>query len=153
MADKIIKLISTFFYVGYLPIPGTIASIVGLLIYFLIKTDSKFYLAILVLLLILGFYICGRSEKVFNQKDSRKIVIDEICGMLIALFLLPASKLSVIIIVFFIYRALDTIKPPPIDKLQDLPGSMGIMLDDIVAGIYTNLIIQCSLRFTSSFAS
>ena len=147
MTEKTIRLIATFFYLGNLPLPGTAGSLAGLIIYFLISANNILYLIVLALLMVLGFYICGKAEKVLNQKDSRKIVIDEVCGMLIALFLLPA-KFPVIISAFFIFRALDAVKPPPADKLQHLPASNGIMLDDIVAGIYTNLIIQLALRLT-----
>ena len=152
MTEKIIKLSATFFKMGYLPIPGTMASLGGLLIYSLINANTFLYLTILILLLIVGFYVCAKAEKIFNQKDSRKIVIDEVCGMLIALFLLPV-KLPVIICAFFIFRALDTVKPPPIERIEKLSGGRGIMLDDIVAGIYTNLIIQFALKLTSAFAS
>ena len=152
MKDRIIKLLATFFYVGYLPIPGTMGSLATLLIYFSIVGNIILYATVLILLLILGFCISGKAAEIFQQKDSRKIVIDEVCGMLIALFMLPIT-LPVVLCAFFIFRALDTIKPPPINKLQYLPGSKGIMLDDILAGIYTNLIIQLALRFTSAIAS
>jgi len=147
MTKKVIQLISTFFYLGYLPFPGTAGSFAGLLIYFLVSANNILYLIVLILLLMLGFYICGKAENVLNQKDSRKIVIDEVCGMLIALFLLPIT-LPVIISAFLLFRALDAVKPPPADKLQNLPGSKGIMLDDIIAGVYTNLVIQLALRLT-----
>lgn len=152
MIKKIIELISTVFYVGYLPISGTMASLVGLLIYFIINNNPLLYAITLAALLILGFMVSGKAEEIFHQKDSRKIVIDEVCGMLIALFLLPV-RLPIIIIAFFLFRALDTIKPPPFDRLQNLRGSAGVMLDDIFAAIYTNLIIQLSLRLTSTITS
>lgn len=152
MTKKIIELISTVFYVGYLPISGTMASLAGLLIYFLINKNNSLYAIVLVAILVLGFISSGKAEEIFHQKDSRKIVIDEVGGMLIALFLLPV-RLPIIIIAFFLFRAFDTIKPPPFDRLQHLPGSAGVMLDDIFAAIYTNLIIQLSLRITSAIAS
>lgn len=152
MTKNIIKLCATVFNLGYFPIPGTMGSLAGLLIYFLLKTNSVLYLIILAMLLVLGFYVSGKTEEILKQKDSAKIIMDEVCGMLIALFLLPA-RMPVVISAFFIFRALDTIKPIPIDKLQHLSGSKGIMLDDIVAGVYTNLIIQASLRLTSILAS
>jgi len=152
MIKKIIELVSTVFYVGYLPISGTMASLVGLLIYFLINKNNLLYTIVLAVILILGFLVSGKAEKIFNQKDSRNIVIDEVSGMLIALFLLPV-RLPIIIIAFFLFRAFDTIKPPPADRLQNLRGSAGVMLDDIFAAIYTNLIIQLSLRITSVITS
>jgi len=152
MNRKIIQLIATFFNLGYLPLPGTAGSLAGLLIYFLIAANNLIYLIVLVLLLILGFYTSGKSEEFFNQKDSRKIIIDEVCGMLLSLFLLPIS-IPIIISAFLFFRAFDAIKPPPADRLQNLPGSIGIMLDDITAGVYTNLIIQLALRLTSAWGS
>lgn len=152
MIKKIIELVSTVFYVGYLPISGTMASLVGLMIYFCINNNNSLYAVVLAATLILGFLTSGRAEVILKQKDSRKIVIDEVSGMLISLFLLP-GKLPVIILGFFLFRAFDTLKPPPLDRLQNLRGSAGVMLDDIVAAIYTNLILQFSLRFTSIIAS
>ncbi len=152
MIKKVIEVISTVFYIGYLPISGTMASFFGLSIYFLINKNNLLYAIVLAVILILGFLVGSKAEEIFNQKDSCKIVIDEVCGILIALFLLPV-RLPIIIIAFFLFRALDTIKPPPFDRLQNLRGSSGVMLDDIFAAIYTNLIIQLSLRFTSAIAS
>ncbi|MFH1656021.1 MAG: phosphatidylglycerophosphatase A [Candidatus Omnitrophota bacterium] len=149
MTKKVIQLIATFFNLGYLPLPGTAGSLAGLLIFFLISANYIIYLTVLVLLLILGFYVSGKSEEAFNQKDPRKIVIDEVCGMLIALFLLPVT-FPVIISAFLLFRAFDAIKPPPANIFEQLSGGKGIMLDDIIAGIYTNLIIQLALKLTSA---
>ena len=120
----------------------------GLGIYFLTRNNLFVYLTVLGFVTILGFVYSGKAEKVFGQKDSQKIVIDEVSGILIALFLLPAN-FPVIISAFFLFRAFDMVKPPPADKLEKLKGSSGVMLDDIVAGVYTNICFQIGLRLLS----
>jgi phosphatidylglycerophosphatase A len=147
--DFLIKTLSTFFYVGYLPfIPGTFASLAALLLFYLIKDTVLLYLTFTFSLLILGFLISGRAERIFNKKDHRSIVIDEVCGMLLSLLFIP-YELKFVVIAFFVFRLMDTVKPYPADRLQDLKGSLGVMSDDIVAGIYTNIILQIVARFTS----
>jgi phosphatidylglycerophosphatase A len=146
MSKEIIKLVSTFFYLGYSAlIPGTIGSLGGLGLYFILRNNSIVYTLVMVIFIVLGFAISGKAEEIFNKKDSRKIVIDEVAGVFIALFLLP-PRLPVILSAFLVFRALDAIKAPPADRLQKLGGSLGIMLDDIVAGIYTNICLQVALR-------
>jgi phosphatidylglycerophosphatase A len=87
----------------------------------------------------------GEAEKIYKRKDARMIVIDEACGMLLSLFSVPYSIFSVIL-GFFIFRILDILKPFPAKKMERLTGSMGVMFDDIVSAIYTNLILQVIFR-------
>ena len=149
MNKKLTKIISTFFYCGYFPVlPGTVGALAGLGIYFLVRSNIILYIVTTLFLTILGFKFSGKAESLFQEKDPHKVVIDEVSGILIALFLLP-SNLPVIISAFFLFRAFDMIKPPPADKLQDLKGSAGIMLDDVVAGIYTNICFQVALKLLS----
>jgi phosphatidylglycerophosphatase A len=143
----IIKTVSTFFYVGYLPlIPGTFASLIGAYLFYLLKDNLIVYSAFALGLLIIGFFITGEAENIFAQKDSRYIVIDEVTGMFLALVLVPYS-FRMLILGFF--RILDTLKPYPINRIERLKGSLGIMGDDIVAGLYTNIILQVAFRFIS----
>ena len=145
----IIKIISTFFYCGYLPfIPGTFASMVGIFLYYLIKDSIFIYTLFTLIFIILGFLITGKAEKIFNKKDARCIVIDEIAGMLVALMFIPYS-LKLVIMGFVLFRILDALKPYPAGRLQELKGSIGIIADDILAGLYTNIILQLVLRFAS----
>jgi len=137
-----IKLISSFFYLGYLPvIPGTLSSLAGVGIFFLIQNNPALYAFLFFSLLILGFLTSGEAEKVFQAKDARYIVIDEICGMLLGLAFLPFSH-RLVWMAFLLFRLLDALKPYPADKLQNLRGSLGVMSDDLVAGLYTNVILQ-----------
>ncbi len=153
MRSLIIKTVSTFFYLGYLPlIPGTFASIAGIFLFFLIKDSIFIYILSTLLFIVLGLLVTGRAEKIFNQKDARYIVIDEVAGMFLALVFIPYDIRSVTI-AFILFRILDALKPYPADKLQNLEGSIGIMSDDIVAGLYTNIILQAVLRVASFKAS
>lgn len=144
-----VKTLSTFFYVGYLPlIPGTFASVAGLFLYYLVKGSVIIYAAVTVFLTITGFLISSDAEKIFKKKDARYIVIDEVCGMLLSLAFLPYD-LKLVVIAFFIFRVLDTVKPYPAWRLQELKGGLGVMSDDVVAGLYTNIILQIVLRLVS----
>ena len=137
-----VKLIVSFFYVGYLPLmSGTYASICGALIFFLLK-DNPFYLKILTaFIVLLGFLTCGRAEKIMQEKDSRKIVIDEVSGMLICYCFIPFTILNAII-AFILFRIFDIVKPFPIKKIEQLKGSFGVMFDDILAAVYVLVTIR-----------
>jgi phosphatidylglycerophosphatase A len=147
--NSTIMTLASFFYLGYLPlIPGTFGSIGGIVLYFFIK-DSPAPLALFTfILIVLGFLISGEAERIANKKDARCIVIDEACGMLVSLLFIPYS-IKIVIVGFFLFRLLDTLKPYPAGRLERLKGSVGIMSDDLVAGIYTNIILQTVLRFIS----
>ena len=130
-----IKLIASFFYIGYLPASGTFAS-AGAIGLFLLLREKSFYLQVLTAgMLFLVFLICGKAEKVFNEKDSHKIVIDEVSGMLMCCCFIPV-KFFYALGVFCLFRIFDILKPFPINKLQELKGSAGVMLDDILAAFY-----------------
>jgi len=145
----IIKALSTFFYIGYLPfIPGTFGSIAGVFLFWFLKDNIQLYMLSVVFLIILGFSIAGRAERLLNRKDASCIVIDEVSGMLLGLIFIPYD-IKLIIIGFFLFRLLDTLKPYPAGALEELKGSIGIMGDDIVAGLYTNIILQVVLRLAS----
>ena len=142
----LVKLISSFFFVGYLPlIPGTFGSLAGLAIYFFVKASAFDLVFATCVVTLLGFLAANEAEKVFNKKDDRRIVIDEVSGMLISLLFLPPEP-AIIISAFLIFRALDTLKPYPANGLQRLNGGLGVMSDDIVAGIYTNITLQVVVR-------
>jgi phosphatidylglycerophosphatase A len=141
--------LSTFFYVGYLPlVPGTFGSLAGLTIYLFLKNNPQLYLFITAILVFLGYAISGKAERIIGTKDARYIVIDEVCGMLICFLFLPFNA-KLVIAGFFLFRLLDTLKPFPGGRLERYKGSVGIMSDDIVAGIYTNIILQVVFRLAS----
>lgn len=134
-----VKLISSVFYLGYLPLGGTLVSILAIGIYFLLKDLVYIYLSLTVISVLLGFLVCSQAEKLFRQKDSKKIVIDDFCGMLSSLIFSP-KRLEEILGIFLIFRILDVLKPYPAGRLEKIKGAKGIMFDDLTACLYTNLI-------------
>jgi phosphatidylglycerophosphatase A len=142
---EIIKIITSFFYLGYAPFAsGTVGSLGGLVVYFFLRDNIVLFVSATVFIFLLGMIFSGKAEKIFGKKDSGKIVIDEVCGMMISLVFLP-GKLWVIISAFLIFRLFDIIKPPPARRIEELTGAYGIMLDDVVAGIYTNIVLQAAV--------
>ncbi len=151
--NLIIKALSTFFYVGYLPfIPGTFGSIAGVFLFCFVRNNSFAHIILTLALIAVGFLVAGRAERLFNKKDPKCVVIDEVSGMLLSLIFIPFD-VKLVIIAFILFRILDTLKPFPSGRLERLSGSMGIMADDIVAGLYTNIILQVVLRLVSFKAS
>ncbi|MDP3789078.1 MAG: phosphatidylglycerophosphatase A [Candidatus Omnitrophota bacterium] len=143
---KRIKFITSFFYLGHSPfMPGTMGSLGGLVIYFLVRNNEILYAFTILFLFFLGILFAGEAEKIYNRKDAGVIVIDEACGMLLALYFVPFSSFSVIL-GFFLFRILDILKPWPAKQMEKLTGSLGVMFDDIIAAIYANFILQIIFR-------
>ena len=138
----LIKLVSSTLYSGYSPVaPGTAGSLIGFGVYFLVRDNPAAYVIVALIVISAGFLVSGRAEKIFGEKDSGKINIDELSGVLVALFLVKPVWIYTIL-AFVLFRLFDIIKIPPTKALEKLPGSAGIMLDDIVAGLYANLVVQ-----------
>lgn len=148
MRNFIIKTITTFFGVGFLPlIPGTFGSAAGIIVFLLVYRNPALYAAVFVMCCALGFAFCGASEKIFRKKDPKYVVIDEVCGMLLCLAFLPRYSAAVLVTAFFIFRILDTTKAYPSNVIQNRHGAVGIMGDDLVAGVYGNIAMQILVRF------
>jgi phosphatidylglycerophosphatase A len=138
----LVRIISTVFFVGYLPlIPGTFGSLAGLGIYLLVRHDPFVIFALACGVSALGFWASDRMEGIVGKKDASCIVIDEVSGIFIS-FLFVRFEWRFVILGFFLFRLFDTLKPYPAGRLQRLRGGNGIMIDDIIAGIYTNLVLQ-----------
>jgi len=144
------RTISTGFGVGYFPIgPGTMGALVILIIYWMTPQINPFELLMIVFgLMVIGIYSATITERESKEKigtekgtDPRIIIIDEIIGMLIALIAIPKST-AYLIAAFILFRIFDIIKPFPIRKFEKLPSGWGIVFDDVIAGIYANLLIQ-----------
>ncbi len=144
---NLIKIIASFFYLGYIPFaPGTAGSLGALGIYLLCcRNNFTLHTIVLCLLCVLGFLVCGEAERIFQKKDAPRIVIDEAAGMFLALWALKLD-LTLIIVAFFVFRALDAAKVYPTNKLEQLPGALGVMADDLCAGLYTNIALQIATR-------
>ncbi|MFH0839166.1 MAG: phosphatidylglycerophosphatase A [Candidatus Omnitrophota bacterium] len=140
--DTLSLYISTLCLIGYFPkCPGTVASLFGLLVVMLTSTKTALYFIVLILFLIMGFFMSGRVERMSNKKDPPEVVIDEFCGMLISVFFIKPTIFN-LVSSFVFFRIFDILKPFPINKIGNLKGSAGIMLDDILSGIFVNLILR-----------
>jgi phosphatidylglycerophosphatase A len=132
---------------GYAPIaPGTAGSVVGLLLYWLVVglPLPAFWLVIAVTLAV-GTWAAERAERIFERRDDGRITVDEVAGMLISLVALPVRP-EVAVTAFFLFRIFDIVKPPPARACERLPGGVGVMADDVVAGIYANVAGQLLWR-------
>ncbi len=138
--------LASFFGVGFFPFgPGTLASAAGLLIVLALPGSGLLYLLVFVAVTVTGFIVSDRVEKATGLKDPSFIVIDEVAGALLAFAMLPATP-QVLWPAFFLFRAFDMFKIYPANKFESLKGGVGVMMDDIIAGIYTNLTMQVAIR-------
>jgi phosphatidylglycerophosphatase A len=145
---RIATALATAGYVGFVPIaPGTFGSAVGLVVYAAVSMTSSWVVeaAVLVVILGLGIWSADHVERALG-KDPGPVVIDEVAGMLVTLAFLDVSVTGALV-GFFIFRVLDVIKPPPARRLEDLHGGPGIMFDDVMAGIYSNVALRGLLAF------
>jgi len=142
--QRIAKLIASFFYVGYIPIiPGTFGSLAAFAIYFPLLYLHRWdvYAGIVVIVTLLGIWAADVMERESKIIDPSFVVIDEVAGQLITLFLLPFSWVNALI-GFILFRALDIVKPFPARQAENLHGGWGIMMDDVMSGIYGCLIMH-----------
>ena len=139
---NLIILLATGFYVGFFRfIPGTLGSFVAMVIYFVLKESITF----LILPLVIFFLFSEKYIKTFfNSDDPPEAVIDEITGYFISIAFLPFS-FKIAIMGFVIFRIVDIIKPFPIRQSEKL--RFGILIDDILAGIMTNIMLRIILNF------
>ena len=129
--------IASVFGLGFLPsgMPGTVSSAAACVVSAIV--DVPMWAIILVS--IIGVYVTDKSEKFFGTKDPSFLNIDEVPGMWLSIYLLPKSF---IIPGFFLFRLIDILKPWPVSAMEKLPGGWGIMADDILGGIFANIILQ-----------
>ncbi len=133
---NVILLLASGFGLGYTPkAPGTVGSLFGLVL--ALMFPSNLYLIIGVGLL--GVWLANEAEKILGEHDSPKIVIDEIAGFLLAAYGWSGYYL---VLAFILFRILDIMKPEPLRSLQRLPGGLGIMTDDLLAGLMANLALR-----------
>ena len=139
------KLLGSGFYSGYIKTAsGTWGSLAGLIIYLIPGFENPSLMILMISLFILiGVPIATKFELIYGN-DPKECTIDEIVGMWITLLFLP-KKIWWIILAFLIWRVLDIIKPYPARKLENVKGGWGVMLDDIMAGIYSFVLVQLTI--------
>jgi phosphatidylglycerophosphatase A len=145
--------IATCAHVGYAPVaPGTFGSAVGLVVYYLVRRQAStaVELGAIALILVVGLWSATEAEHHFGGIDPGPVVIDEVIGMLITLALHPVNVAGAIV-GFFVFRVLDVVKPWPARRLELLPGGFGVVLDDVMAGVYGNLLMGGLVRLLPSW--
>jgi phosphatidylglycerophosphatase A len=142
--NHFILLLATGFGVGYSPVaPGTLGTLIAIPIYyFLSEIPLPLYEITLIGFFFLSVWVSENAEIFFGKKDDQRIVIDEMVGFLITMLWVPKTLLF-IIMGFFLFRFFDILKPFPIRRLEKkLKGGYGVVLDDVMAGVYANIILH-----------
>ena len=136
------RFVATFFYLGKLPIaPGTWGSFGALILWLFLPVTTSVHLSVILLLFVLGVYSSHKVAKYMQIHDPSEVVIDEAVGMGISLFMLPQSY-GLYLLAFIVFRIFDILKPSFIYQVQIFPGGWGIMLDDVLAGLFTLAIVS-----------
>ncbi len=139
--------LATWFGSGYSPFaPGTAGTLATIpLVLVLWGVGSwPLHLASIAAVTALGLWASRGAETRWGRKDPGQVVVDETAGYLVSTFLVPPS-LPALAGSFFLFRAFDVLKPFPAGRSQDLPGAWGIMVDDLIAGLYANLALRAAL--------
>ena len=146
--DKLIVGLATGGFAGYAPVaPGTFGSIVGLGLAWMVGSVALMWQVVLVLLLGgVGVWVSDAACRLFRKADSGRVVIDEIVGMLITMIGIPCTGYW-LVVGFLVFRFFDIFKLPPASFFdRKLKNGWGVMLDDGVAGIYANILLNLMLR-------
>jgi len=145
--NYLILLFATGFGAGFSPIvPGTMGTLMAIPIYyFLSPIISPFYELTLFAFFFFSSWVAGQAERYWEKKDDRRIVIDEIMGFLITMLWVPKSTLF-IAGGFILFRFFDILKPFPIRHLEHVKSGFGVVLDDVLAGVYANIVLQIAYR-------
>ena len=149
MRLRISEIIGTVFYVGRFPFaPGTMGSLVALLVWYLLKPSiiDPLFLLITGGLFFIGIAVSTVLIEAWNEKDPKEIIIDEWVGMWISLYLVPHTILWGLV-AFFFFRVFDILKPGPVQVMDDMDDTIGVMMDDVVAAILACLVTQSLLYF------
>lgn len=145
------KFIGSGFFTGYSPVAsGTVGSFAALLLYLIPGFEELFIIIpAIIIFLIYGVFLGNKFEAQYG-KDPAQCTVDEVVGTWISLAALPKT-LGIIVVAFLLWRILDIIKPPPARSLEKLKGGLGIMIDDVVSGIYTLIIMHLIVYLLGKF--
>jgi phosphatidylglycerophosphatase A len=146
-SDRAATVVATAFGAGFSPFaPGTAGSLVGLALYWPLQMAAvPVQVAVTILTFFAGVAASSRLALRLGRKDPGAAVVDEVVGMWLSLLFLPFTPMTAAA-GFFLFRVLDVFKPYPARQLEGLPGGWGIMTDDVMAGIYANLLLRAALR-------
>lgn len=144
--DRFVVFVASGAYLGFIPVaPGTFGSLLGLpLLVVLARLEwpGAAILALIAIVSAVAVPICARAGYLWGQTDSSRIVLDEVCGMLIAGALLPPT-LGTLTLAFLTFRLFDIVKPFPAGYFdRHVKNGFGVVADDLVAGVYANLVVR-----------
>jgi phosphatidylglycerophosphatase A len=142
--NRLAILLATWGYAGYFPIaPGTVGSAAALVAYLAVRWTGSAAVeaSVAAVLFAAGIWAAQSAEKHFGRTDPGYIVIDEVVGMLVTLLFLPVTWKGAVA-GFLLFRLFDIVKPFPAARCERLYGGFGVMMDDLVAGIYGNLALR-----------
>ena len=139
------EFIATGAFVGRLPAPGTIGTLWGVPIVYLVSFNSWTILVAVAVLFVLGLISSNEVISLTGEQDPEEVVIDEIVGY-VACFLFIEPTLKTYILAFLLFRVLDIFKPFPINLFERFHGAYGVMLDDLIAGVMTSFILFLLLK-------
>lgn len=136
-SEKIILFLAFGFGTGFIrPAPGTWGTLPGVLIAWLVMLQPWLHIVVLVAVSLIGIWLCSRASSILGVHDHGGIVIDEIAGVLLTLLFFEPTWLT-LLLGFVWFRLFDIIKPPPIRQIdKHVHGGLGIMLDDLLAGVF-----------------
>ena len=146
-SDRAATVIATGFGAGYSPIaPGTAGSLVGLALFWPLQLAPPWVQVVMtVAAFFAGVAASTRLAQLLGRKDPGAAVVDEVVGMWLSLLFLPFTPATALA-AFLLFRVLDVFKPWPARQFESLPGGWGIMTDDVMAGVYANLVLRAGLR-------
>ena len=145
--NDLVVFLATGCFTGFLPkMPGTWGTLAAIPIVIITHQTTTIVQTVTALIFVaFAAWIAGRAEVLFKDRDARPIVIDEMVGFLITLLLLPLNFLT-LCLGFFLFRLFDIVKPPPISTVEKrLHGGWGIVLDDVLAGVFANVTLRLLL--------
>jgi phosphatidylglycerophosphatase A len=145
------KIIGSGFYTGYIPVAsGTFGSLAALIIYFIPGFEQpEIIISAIVIFFFIGVFISDKFEKIYGE-DPAECTVDEVVGTWIALLFLPKT-FGIAITSFLVWRILDIIKPFPAKKSEELTGGWGIMMDDVISGFYTLILMHILIQLVGTF--
>ncbi len=152
ITQKFAYILASTFWTGHLPASGTWGALVAWAIHSFCfphafeRENWITALVVLIIIIAIGIWSAEVVERFTGKKDDSRVTIDEVAGYCVAVMFLPAG-LSYTIPAFVLCRFFDIIKPPPANRLQDLHGGIGIMIDDLIASLYACIIMHLILYF------
>jgi len=149
LSDKVIRIAATGFGVGFSRhAPGTLGTLLGVPVYFLFSSFPWFlYLISILAVSFFAVYVSQEAEKLFGRKDAPQIVIDEIAGFQFTMFLVTPT-IAHVVTGFILFRIFDIFKPFPVRLCErHLRGGYGVVGDDVVAGIYGNIVLLVLITY------